>query len=337
MPLYQIKNIILFGFLIAILVVACSKRNHDLDEWMKDNEKIKVLSTTQMINDIVKRIGGDHIDPLVLIKGELDPHSYQLVKGDDEKLARADLIFYNGLGLEHGPSLQHHLQDNPKTIPLGDLIVQNNPSEVIYVGNKKDPHIWMDISLWAKTVPLIVNALSAKDPAHADDYQANAKTLSTQMTEAHQEVKAILQAVPKEQRYLITSHDAFNYFTRAYLATDEEKKSNQWQDRFAAPEGLAPESQLSTTDIKNIIDHATKYQIHVLFPESNVSRDSIKKIMDAGNEKGLHLRISCCALYGDAMGPPDSDGDTYLKMIKHNAVNIAEQLYTQPSGNSNSR
>lgn len=320
------KNCIFFCFFIVLLMAACSKRNHDFDDWMKSEGRVKVLSTTQMIGDIVKQIGKDHIDSLVLIKGELDPHSYQLVKGDDEKLARADLIFYNGLGLEHGPSLQHHLQNSPKAIPIGELIVKDNPSEVIYVGEKSDPHIWMDISLWAKAVPFIVQALSAQDPAHAHDYQANATALTAQMEAVHEEIKAIFQTVPENKKYLITSHDAFNYFTRAYLASNRERNTDQWHDRFAAPEGLAPESQLSTTDIINIINHAAKYQIHVLFPESNVSRDSIKKIMDAGNEKGLHLSISCCPLYGDAMGPPGSDGDTYLKMIKHNAVHIAKEL-----------
>lgn len=322
----MIPRTLFFCLMSAILFVACSKRNHDFEDWMKNDGKLKVLSTTQMINDIVKQVGGDHIDAQALIRGELDPHSYQLVKGDDEKLARADLIFYNGLGLEHGPSLQHHLHDSPKTIPIGELIIKSNPAEVIYVGGKSDPHIWMDISLWAKAVPFITETLSAKDPVHADHYQANAKELIARMKEVHDESRRILQAVPKQKRYLVTSHDAFNYFTRAYLATDEEREANQWRHRFAAPEGLAPESQLSTTDIKNIIDHAAKYQIHVLFPESNVSRDSIKKIMDAGNERGLHLRIACCPLYGDAMGQPGSDGDTYLKMIKHNALNIADQL-----------
>lgn len=320
------RYLFIICLILLLSVFSCSKRNNDLQMWMDAPHSIKVLTTTQMINDIVKVIGGRHVSTLALIKGELDPHSYQLVKGDDEKLAYADLIFYNGLGLEHGPSLQHHLENNAKAISLGEKILQDNPALIIYVNDKYDPHIWMDISLWAKTIPIIVKALSNKDPTHADEYQSNAKTLLADMDLAHQEVREILQKIPPEKRYLVTSHDAFNYFTRAYLATAEEIKTNEWQKRFNAPEGLAPESQLSTTDIKNIIAYADKYDIEVLFPESNVSQDSIKKIVQAGNEQGLNLKIACCPLYADAMGKPGSDGDTYLKMIKHDATIIANHL-----------
>jgi manganese/zinc/iron transport system substrate-binding protein len=320
------KILTLFSFLILLNFFSCSKRTNDLQDWMNDDRKIKILSTTQMISDIVKQVGGTHISALALIKGELDPHSYQLVKGDDEKLAYADLIFYNGLGLEHGPSLQHHLQGNPKAIPVGDKIFQDNPSLIIHVNGKLDPHIWMDISLWAKTVPYILEALIKKDPTNTEEYRSNAKALLAQMAAVHQEAKETFNHISSEKRYLVTSHDAFNYFTRAYLATEEEVKEDRWQMRFAAPEGLAPESQLSTTDIKNIIAHVAKYHIDIIFPETNVSRDSIKKIVQAGNEQGLHLKIACCPLYGDAMGPPGSAGDTYLKMIKYDAKTIAEKL-----------
>ncbi len=124
----------------------------------------------------------------------------------------------------------------------------------------------------------------------------------------------------------MTSHDAFNYFARAYLAEEGEIETKDWEKRFAAPEGLAPESQLSVKDIQGIIDHLKQHSIHLLFPESNVSRSSIKKILQAGQEHGLNVSIASCALYGDAMGAPGSEGDTYLKMIHYNARMIAEEM-----------
>jgi manganese/zinc/iron transport system substrate-binding protein len=137
----------------------------------------------------------------------------------------------------------------------------------------------------------------------------------------------MLQGVPSNKRYLVTSHDAFNYFARAYLKDPEEK---EWHDRFQAPEGLAPESQLSVADIIAIIHHMKKYQIKVLFPESNVSRDSIRKIVDAGNENGMELKIATTPLYGDAMGKKGDDGDTYIKMILHNGKTISLYLGESP-------
>ena len=320
--------LILFIGVIALLFGCSSlkEQSQNVQEWMAPNGKIKVLSTIAMIDDLVKQIGGEHVDTLTLIKGELDPHSYQLVKGDDEKLALADIIFYNGLGLEHGPSLQHYLQQQSKAIPVGNRIMADYPFQILNYNGQLDPHIWMDISLWAKAIPVIVQILSQKDPEHKTYYAANGEKLKIEMFREHSETRRIMLEIPEKKRYLVTSHDAFNYFTRAYLATDEELEQNAWQKRFAAPEGLAPESQLSATDIQKIIDHLSRYNILVLFPESNVSKDSIRKIVQAAKEKGLKVQIATTYLYADAMGHPGSDGDSYLKMMHHNAIAIAQYL-----------
>lgn len=306
----------------ACLNLSCSgsnERNERVKDWMKPNGRIKTLSTIAMINDVVSRVGGEHIDPLVLITGELDPHSYQLVKGDDEKLAIADVIFYNGLNLEHGPSLKKSLHDNSKAIALGDRVRQVEPELILEYNGQTDPHIWMDMQLWMRTIPYVVEALSKRDPEHAEEYKANGEQLAKELAEVDAQIRGELQSIPEEKRYLVTSHDAFNYFTRSYLATDEEVKNGEWQKRFAAPEGLSPDSQLSAHDIRAIVSHLAEYRIQVLFPESNLSRDSIRKIVDAAREKGLDVYIADCPLYGDAMGAPGSDGDTYAKMIEHNA------------------
>lgn len=318
-------------FVAFLMMSSCTSDRHQerqahFQQWLQNNGKVKVLSTTAIIDDLVKQVGKEHVDTIVLIQGELDPHSYQLVKGDDEKLSAAQIIFYNGLGLEHGPSLQTYLLKNPKGISLGDLVEQQQAGRIIYVQGQKDPHMWMDISLWAKTVPFIVQTLSERDPAHAADFQANGQKLQAEMEQAHNQAMSVMHQVPPAKRFLVTSHDAFNYFARAYLSEKGEIETGEWEKRFAAPEGLAPESQLSVTDIKAIIAHLKRYQIHQLFPESNVSRDSIRKIVQAGKEQGLDVQIACCALYGDAMGPPGSEGDTYLKMILYNAKTLAKHM-----------
>lgn len=322
----------LFCYLSALFMISgCAsdqhqKRQTHFQQWVHNNGKVKVLCTTAIIDDLVKQVGGEYVDTIALIQGQLDPHSYQLVKGDDEKLAFAQVIFYNGLGLEHGPSLHTYLVRNPKAIALGDLVDRQKPGLIIYVHGQKDPHMWMDIALFAKTIPFIVQALSQQDPAHAVDYAANGQKLQAEMGEVHEQVKNIMHQVPENKRYLVTSHDAFNYFARAYLSGNGEIESGEWEKRFAAPEGLAPESQLSVTDIKAIIQYLKRYQIHLLFPESNVSRDSIRKIVQAGKEQGLDVQIACCPLYGDAMGEPGSEGDSYLKMILYNARTLSEHM-----------
>lgn len=295
-----------------------------IEIWAEQNGKLKVLSTTAMIDDIVGEIGGDRVDHIPLIIGEIDPHSYELVKGDDEKLSLAQVIFYNGLGLEHGASLRYQIDHHVHSVGVGNIILEKEPELILHDNNEIDPHIWMDVSLWSKIIDPIVDALSKMDPDGKEEYRTRGNALREKMLQEHQQIYKDLQTVPQEKRYLVTSHDAFNYFTRAYLATPDEKKMSEWKERFDAPEGLSPEGQLSASDIQAVINHLIKYHIQIVFPESNVSRDSLKKVVHACAQNGLVVKISQDALYGDAMGPADSDAGTYLKMISHDAHVLVE-------------
>jgi manganese/zinc/iron transport system substrate-binding protein len=263
-----------------------------------------------MIDDLVGKVGKDRIDHLVLIRGEIDPHSYNIVKGDDEKISHAELIFANGLNLEHGASLHYQLEHHSDVVFLGEEINKKAADRIIKIGNEIDPHVWMDISLWAEGVDAIVQALSEKDPDGRAFYEENGKALYKEMMDAHRKIKGQLEEIPSEKRHLVTSHDAFNYFTRAYLGSD-------WKDRCIAPEGLAPEGQISSIDIKRVVEYICRYHVEVVFPESNVSRDALKKITTAC---GRTIRISQKPLYGDAMG-----AETYLKMIEHDAMVLIDE------------
>lgn len=316
------------GCLLA-LFASCSTeptKKNDLKNWMEQSDELKVLSTTAMIDDMAKEIGGDQVKTLVLIQGDLDPHSYQLVKGDQEKLLSASVILANGLNLEHGASLKSFLNSSSKAYFLGDYIAKKTPEKILKYKGETDPHIWMDISLWQSAIPLVVQALSDARPSKKDYFEARGEKLKETYLSKHDQIKAILAEVPASKRYLVTSHDAFNYFARAYLAEPNELIDGSWSERFQAPEGLAPDSQLSLNDIRHIVEHLKKYRIQVIFPESNLSPDSLKKIVDASEREGVHVMLGNPYLYGDAMGPKGSDGDTYLKMIEHNAKTIRDDI-----------
>ncbi len=304
---------------LLLLLVGCTQTPSKDMAWFQESKKLKVLTSTAMIHDIVDQVGGEHVHSIPLIRGELDPHSYELVKGDDEKFMVADLIFYNGLGLEHGLSLRQNLEHNPKAIAVTTPILERRSGSILIVDGQYDPHVWMDISLWMETVDPIVEALCEKDPIHADVYRARGSLLLEKMRKADMEALTRLQAIPSEKRFLVTSHDAFNYFTRRYLADSGEKA---WMKRCEAPEGLSPEAQMSVTDLIAILNHVENFHITVLFPESNVSRDSLKKILSAASEKGLPVRLCPHNLYGDSMGGASS----YLEMIEHNVAVIAGEL-----------
>jgi manganese/zinc/iron transport system substrate-binding protein len=300
---------VVLSFVIGLLLLAgcsASKEPSALSRWMENNGKVKVLSTTAIVDDLVAKIGGSYVDHLSLITGQMDPHSYELVKGDDEKILFAQLIFSHGLGLEHGASLHYQLHHHPHTVFLGDEIRKKVPERILFVDGQLDPHIWMDISLWMEGAEIVAQALAEKDPAHAAYYLEKGKEAAATMSGAHAQLKEKMARVPLEKRYLVTSHDAFHYFAKAYLC-DEEK-------RCEAPEGLAPDGQLSTADIQRIIDHLLTHRIFVVFPESNVNKDALKKIVSSCANKGHPVRISEETLYGDSMG----EAGSYLEMISHN-------------------
>lgn len=311
------KKWVLFVLMAALIVWGCSRSSP-----AAPSGKLKILSTTAMIDDLVGQIGRERIEHGALITGEMDPHSYELVKGDDEKLAMATVIFYNGLGLEHGASLRYQIEHHSNAISVGNAILEKHPEAIIRTGHEIDPHIWMDIALWSETVESISDALIQADPEGKEFYQENGAQMRQAMLQAHEEIYRELQSIPQERRYLVTSHDAFHYFTRAYLSLPGE----EWQKRCDAPEGLAPEGQLSATDIQKVINHLVQYRIPAVFPESNVSRDSLKKILHACAQKGVEVKIAGNVLYADAMGPKGSDAESYLGMMRHDA-NVMKEAW----------
>ena len=157
-------------------------------------------------------------------------------------------------------------------------------------------------------------------------FRTRGQALEKEMAESHARTERDDASIPEANRYLVSSHDAFNYFGRAYLATANELDNESWIKRVAAPEGLAPESQLSPIHIQSILDYLKAHHVRVIFPETNVSKDSLRKIIQAGREMGLDMHCSTDALYSDAMGDAGSGGDTYLKMIEHNAQTIKRNL-----------
>ncbi len=326
------KSLALFSLLILFLTLlsGCSDSSspafRSLDRWMHENGKLKVLSTTAMIDDLVREIVGDRIDHITLIHGDIDPHSYELIKGDEEKFSLSDVVFYNGFGLEHGASLAYRLKMHPSAYSLGNRILKSHPEMILEDRGQIDPHIWMDISLWIVAAREVAVVLSEKDPEGADVYKERVEALFARMQAAHEEIVEMMQQIPDEDRYFVASHDAFFYFARAYLARSDEREKGTWRTRFSAPEGLAPNGQLSPTHLKEVITFLKKNRVHCVFPESNVSCDSLKKITSSCKALGHKIRLSKEILYGDAMGPAGSNADTYLKMIQHNAQVLKKEL-----------
>lgn len=323
------QRFFLFFILSCTAFFSCQSsgnQRNETQEWISEKEKVRVLCTTEMVAALVNSVGKEHVSSLVLIKGELDPHSYEPVKGDEEKLLYADLVFHNGLGLEHGPSLRQYLNDSSKAVAISEDILKTQQERLIRIEGTIDPHIWMNIALFAEGIKVVERSLINLDPEHKSSYQHNAKLAYERCQEKHNKILKHTHSLPEHRRYLVTSHDAFNYFAKAYLATEDEQADYKWKKRVMAPEGLAPEGRLSLHDIKNVVEHLEKHDICCIFPEANVNRDAIRKVQSASLEKGIRVMISKSELYGDSMGEEGKDLDCYLRMIEHNANKIVEEL-----------
>lgn len=291
----------------ALGLVSCGKKKIP----PASEQKLKVVSTTAMIGELVDLIAKDRVDSYVLITGEIDPHSYELVKGDLSKLKSASVVYYQGLGLEHGASLVSYLKSAPNAYAVGDVLEKDFSDRLIHHDGYLDPHVWLDLDLWKHTVPGITEQLSSIDPDGRQFYESNAQELIKKMEELDQSIIALLNNVPEHKKYLVTSHTAFSYFTRRYIATDD-----LWHKRHMAPEGLAPESQISLYDIEKVVSYISEHGIRVIFTESNVSKDAINKIIDVCKKSGWIIECAEKPLFGDAL----FDEKGYLDMMWHNAT-----------------
>lgn len=276
-------------------------------------EPMPVLATTGMLSSLVSEVGGSRISIDTLISPLVDPHSYSLVKGDSGKCAKAKVIFANGLGLECNLAVRS-LLEKKRAIFLGDKLDEKT---ILTVRGTVDPHIWMDPSLFAKTIPFIVQALSKEDPEGAFFYEKNGEALLKKMQELDERIFQKIQSIPEKKRYLVTSHDAFHYFARRYLA---ENKEENFAIRCIAPEGLAPDSQISFAELKSVENHIIKYQIGVIFSEQNLSTKALQKIIERV-KKQIKVRIAKSPLYGDSM--PESL--SYFEMMLKNADSLYEE------------
>jgi manganese/zinc/iron transport system substrate-binding protein len=303
------------SFCLILFMGSCYKQ-----EPQEVSLKPQVVSTTAMIAELVESIAQDKIVSQVLIKGDIDPHSYELVKGDQLKLKKADLIFYQGLGLEHGASLSAYLRSQSKAVCLGDFLKRSCPESLIEQDGYLDPHVWLDLDLWKQLIPFVSQKLIELVPDEQLFFEANAQRLTETMTSLDRAMLEMIQALPEKRRYLVTSHSAFRYFTRRYIAYESD-----WVDRCIAPEGLAPEAQISLYDIEKVVCYIRDHQVSVVFSESNVSKEALKKVIHVCHKSGLDVKLDPQPLFGDAL----FDGKRYLDMMWHNATLLHKAWHEQ--------
>ncbi|MEC9044030.1 MAG: zinc ABC transporter substrate-binding protein [Verrucomicrobiota bacterium] len=273
--------------------------------------KINVVTTTTMITDMVKQIGGDKINLKSLMGPGVDPHLYDPIPTDAIALTEADVIFYNGLKLEGQMS-----SDLKK---LNGIALSSAINKDLIQGDESypDPHIWGNAALWSNCIPLVVDALSEQDSKNAEYYKSSGAKLIEKYNSLHSWAIERVSGISEEARILITSHDAFEYFGNAYGF------------KVVGLQGISTATEAGISERVKLVDFIKENKVKAIFVESSVSPDAIKSIAeDSGAIIGGEL-------FSDAMGEPGEmesfNGDrydlgTYEGMIKHNINTVVDSL-----------
>lgn len=278
---------------------------------------LKVVTTTGMIADLVQNVGGEHVQVQALMGPGVDPHLYVASEGDVEALQTADIIFYNGLFLEAQlDEIMQQLAERKRVVAVASGIDEAELLPWASYADEFDPHIWFDVKLWAQAAKTVRDTLVEVDADHAAAYQANAEALLQQLDELDAYVQEQAERVPAEQRVLITAHDAFHYFGRAY---GFEVRGLQ---------GISTASEAGAADVRDLADFIVERQIKAIFVESSVPVRNVEALQAAVQDRGFDVVIGG-SLFSDAMGSPDTPAGTYIGMVRHNIDTIVGALLAE--------
>lgn len=305
-----------YGLLLSALlfaVVGCETPG-------EDDDRLAVVATTNVVGDLVRTIGGDDISLATLMGPGIDPHLYRASEGDAQRMSRADIVFYNGHHLEGRMTdlFEQMGRRGVRTEALAEVIPDGLLiSSPDYPGHR-DPHVWLDVSLWRIAAEHVRDVLAEMNPDNAAAFDARTAALLEDMAELDAYVRERASQVPDEQRVLLTSHDAFKYFGKAY-AFD-----------VRGLQGISTATEAGTADVQRMADFVVERRIPVLFAESSVPERGIEAVRRAAQSKGFNASFGG-TLYGDALGDRGTPEGTYTGMMRHNIDTIVEGLLRDPS------
>jgi manganese/zinc/iron transport system substrate-binding protein len=291
------------------LLVACQSQST-----AEDDGKLAIVTTIAQVADITNNIGGEFVDVKPLMGPGSDPHLYSPSAGDVGRLQSADIVFYNGLFLEaQMEGILEQLGERKTVVAVASNIPQDMLLQSPTYEDEFDPHIWFDVKLWAEATKVIRDTLIEADPEHADIFTANTEQYLAKLEELDSWVKSEIEKLPAEQRVLITAHDAFNYFGRAYGM------------EVLGLQGISTASEAGTADVQELADYITENKIKAIFVESSVSERNLEAVQAAVASRDWQVEIGG-SLFSDAMGSAGTPEGTYIGMVRHNINTIVPAL-----------
>ena len=305
------KRFALIAIALSVVLLGCQKVENTKSSSFSVENKMSVVTTIGMIGDVAANIGGERVEVYSMMGAGVDPHLYKAKAGDLTRLNKADLILYNGIHLES--KMGDVLEKLSKTQNIKAIEDGISEEILITVDQAHDPHIWFDVSNWMLASHVILEALVITDPSGESIYRANHASYLKKLEDLDAYTKQKAMTIPQENRILITAHDAFNYFGRAY---GFEVKGLQ---------GISTVDEAGTSDVRDLADFIAKNQIRSLFVESSVSPKSIQALQAAVKSRGWDVEIGG-ELFSDAMGNAGTLEGTYIGMVTHNIDTIVAGL-----------
>ena len=273
--------------------------------------QLNIVTTTGMIADLTKNIGGTEVNVTSLMGTGVDPHLYKATQGDLRKLMKADIIFYNGLHLEG--KMQDIFEKMARKKAVYAVTSGLPEQKIIYHGEHSDPHIWFDIQLWLQAGKNVLAKLIKHDPQNQVQFEQNATHYFKQLATLDQWTTQQIQSIPEQQRILITAHDAFGYFGQAYGL------------QVRGLQGVSTAAEFGLQDIKQLKDIIVANQIKAVFVESSVSPRFIQSLVKGVEAEGHRLKVGG-ELFSDAMGLANTKEGNYIGMVTHNVNTIVGAL-----------
>ncbi|GEQ84758.1 manganese transporter [Patiriisocius marinistellae] len=304
----MIKKFVALAITIAIL--GCKNERKEDGK----AEILNIVTTTSMITDLVKNIGGDMVNVQGLMGAGVDPHLYKASEGDVSKLFNADVIFYNGLHLE-GKLVEvfEKMESKKETIALGEYLPKGELIGSEYFASNYDPHVWFNIEFFKTYAKKVADVLSKKDPKNAVTYIENEKVFLLKLDVLQSEVKNTIATLPKEKRILVTAHDAFNYFGKSYGFN------------VVGLQGLSTATEAGVQDVQKLSQFIIDNKVKAIFIESSVPRRTIEALQAAVLSKNHEVKIGG-SLFSDALGDAGTIEGTYLGMFRYNVSTIVNAL-----------
>ena len=303
----QLGWLLSIGIMLSIGITGCESQTGG--DSGANNDKLQVVSTSTIVADLTERVGGDEIKHQGILQPGADPHVYEPTPKDSVAMEKADLILYNGFNLE--PGLIKMIDSagvKADKYAIGEVV---QPLDFEYQGQKQpDPHVWGDAVNAIAMTKAIRDRLIELSPEDREEFTANATQLIEELKQVDSWITAQIQTIPQNQRKLVTTHDAFQYYTNAYGL-----------EMAGTLIGISTEEQPSAQTVKNLSNSIKKMQIPAIFAETTINPQLIKTV---AQEAGVKLAPQ--ELYSDSLGAPGSDGDSYVKMLIANTKSIVESL-----------